>query len=434
MTREPPALDGERGDDRRAVIIAGDLFGFPHFSGSGATTRVRAYARGLHAQGARVKVLCLEPSEDAARPVNTAVRGTFEGVEFQYTYGHTARPAPGARRRLLKLAKWGRFLGAACAWSREVGGVDGIIVYSRSLSWIAAAKAACLLTGAVFVHEDVERPYVWHADSAKVRVRRWAYEHLAFKAFDGCLAISTHLRDYCAAHLRPGAGVLLVPILVDVGEFETDVADEVGDRAAYCGFLSHPQSRAVVEAFAAVADEFPSLRLRMMGGSMRPTAEDELRELARALGVGERVDFAGAVSRDDLVASLRTSRVLLLPRPKGAAAEAAAEAALPTKVGEYLAAGRPVVVSAAGDIPLYLDDGVDAYLAPSGDLGAFVERLRHALRHADEATAVGARGRETARERFDPVVHGGRILDFIDELYRGRRTGRGARRATTGVP
>jgi glycosyltransferase involved in cell wall biosynthesis len=164
----------------------------------------------------------------------------------------------------------------------------------------------------------------------------------------------------------------------------------------------------------------------MMGGSMRPSAEEELRALARELGVAERVDFAGAVSREELVASLRTSRVLLLPRPKGAAAEAAAEAALPTKVGEYLAAGRPVVVSAAGDLPLYLDDGVDAYLAPSGDLEAFVARLRDALRDPAEASAVGLRGRATARARFDPAVHGARILDFIAEL-RARRLSRHAR-------
>lgn len=404
-----------------AVIIAGDLFGFPHFSGSGATTRVRAYARGLHAQGAQVKVICLEPSEDESQPVNTAVKGMFEGVEFEYTYGLTARPDPGMRRRLLKLAKWGRFLLAAATWSRRAGGADAIVVYSRSLGWIAAAKVACLLTGAVFVHEDVERPYVWHADSAKVRARRWAYEHLAFKAFDGCLAISTYLRDYCAAHLRSGAGVLLVPILVDVDEFTVGEPAPVTERVAYCGFLSHPQSRSVVEAFATVSAEFPGLRLRMMGGSIRPTAADELRTLAAELGVADRLDLTGAVPREELVASLRSSRVLLLPRPKGAAAEAAAEAALPTKVGEYLAAGRPVVVSAAGDLPLYLDDGVDAYLAPPGDQQAFVARLRDALRDPEAATAVGRRGRETARERFDPAIHGARILAFIGELRARRR-------------
>jgi glycosyltransferase involved in cell wall biosynthesis len=372
----------------------------------------------------------VEATERGDSPVNTKVKGTFEGVEFEYTYGATARPASRLRRRLLKLAKWWRFLAATRAWAPESGGVEAIIVYSRTISWIAAARVACWVTGAVLVHEDVERPFVWQADSPRMWVRRWAYEHLAFKTFDGCLAISTHLRDYCAAHVRPGAEVLVVPILVDVDEFAA--GDGAGvtreDRVAYCGSLSHPQSLSVVEAFAGVADEFPGLGLLLIGGSRRAEAETELRELAGRLGVAERVEFAGKVPREDLLRLLQTARVLLLPRPRGAAAEAAAEAALPTKVGEYLAAGRPVVVAGTSDIPLYLKDGVDAYMTPSGDMEAFTERLRYVLHHPEEADAVGRRGRETAKECFDPVVHGARILAFIEELRQADATSLSRRR------
>lgn len=400
------------------VLIVGNLFSFPHFTGSGATTRVHSYARGLQANGARVKVICVEATESREAPVNTAVKGTFEGIDFEYTYGATARPASRLRRRALKLTKWTRFLMAVRSWASESGGVDAMIVYTRRMTWIAAARIACSMTGAVFLHEDVERPYVWKEDHPWMRIQRWTYEHVAFKAFDGCLAISTHLRDYCLAHVRSGAKVLVVPILVDVGEFRSadGGAAVSATRLAYCGSLSHPQSASVVEAFAAVAEDFPDLELQMIGGSKLPDAEDELRGLARRLGVEARVHFLGRVPRDQLVLLLRTARALVLPRPKGALAEAAAEAALPTKVGEYLAAGRPVVASAAGDLSHYLRDGVDAFLTPSGDLEAFADRLRYVLRHPDEADEVGARGRETAEREFDPVMHGARILAFVDEV------------------
>lgn len=403
------------------ILIMGNLFGFPHFSVSGSTTRVRAYARGLHANGARVKVLCVEPTEDPRAPVNVDVTGTVNGVDFEYTYGATARPDLRLRRGVLKLIKWWRFLEAVCRFAAKSGGVDAMIVYSRRMRWIAVARVGCWVTGAVLLHEDVERPFVWHADTARVRRLRWAYENIAFKAFDGCLAISTHLCDYCEARVRRSARVLVVPILVDVDEFSSGDAEvAVDDRIAYCGSLSHPQSVSVIEVFAAVAEEFPELCLQLIGGSRRDEAEQDLRELARRLGVAERVEFAGKVPRHELVRLLRTARVLVLPRPKGAAAQAAAAAALPTKMGEYLAAGRPVIASAAGDIALYLTDGVDAFLAPAGDDDAFAARLRHALRHPDEADAVGMRGRETARRSFDPVVHGARILAFAEELRQAR--------------
>ncbi len=402
------------------VVIMGDLFGFPHFAGSGASTRVRAYASGLRDNGARVKVLCVEPTEDRAAPVNTQVKGVVDGIDFEYTYGSTARPDPGMDRKLRKLTKYGRFLMAVRKRAAEGDGLDAVIVYSRRVTWIFTARVACWLTGAVLLHEDVERYLVWHRLNLRKRARRWFYEEVAFKAFDGCLAISSQLRGYCAAHLRRGAKAIIVPILVDVEEFtrDGDAADIPDDHMTYCGSLSHPQSVSVVEVFGAVADEHPGLRLRLIGGSQRPDAERDLRALAARLGVAERVTFAGKVPREELIRLLCSARVLVLPRSNEPRAESAAAAALPTKVGEYLAAGRPVVVSAAGDIPLYLTDGVDAFLAPPTDSAAFVERLRYVLSHAEEAEAVGRRGRETARRSFDPAVHAARILEFIEELQR----------------
>ena len=408
------------------VLIAGNLFSYPLFTGSGATTRVHAYARGLTANGARVKVLCVEATESRDDPVNTEVRGTFEGVDFEYTYGATSRPASFARRRLRNLGKWWRFFVAVGSWAPDGSGVDAMILYTRRMEWIAAARVACWATGATLIHEDVERPYAWRRDDVRMRVQRWTYEHVAFKAFDGCLAISGYLRDYCLAHVRRGAQVIVVPILVDVEEFRPAEDEPVisETRIAYCGSLSHPQSVSVVEAFAAVAEEFPDLTVQLIGAARRPEAEEELRELARRLGVEGRVEFAGRVPRQQLIRLLRSARVLVLPRPKGAQAEAAAEAALPTKVGEYLAAGRPVVASAAGDLARYLTDGVDAFLTPSGDTGAFAERLRYVLKHPAEALEVGARGRETARREFDPITQGARILDFIERVRRQRRASR----------
>ena len=78
------------------------------------------------------------------------------------------------------------------------------------------------------------------------------------------------------------------------------------------------------------------------------------------------------------------------------------------------------MVSAVGDIPTYLQDGVDAYLCEAGDLPAFAARLGHVLDHPAEAALVGRQGRVTARERFDPATHGARVIAFVEELRRER--------------
>ncbi len=419
MAATPPA-----GRRPPSVLIVVD-FGFPH--GSGGSSRAVNYARGLQAAGARVKVICVEPSGQGSVTLNAAARGVYGGVPFEYTYGRTTRPASAAHRRVLKLAKWPRFMLAVRRWAFDVGGVDAVLVYSRSLPWIAAAWLMCRLLGATLLHEDCELPFVWKAETTSMLVKRWLYHHVAYKAFDGCLVISTYLEAYCRPYLRRGAGTLLVPILVDVDAVapDTDAAGRPDDRLAYCGYMNHPEVEAVVAAFARLADDFPGLSLQLIGGSLRPEAIPALLTRIQDLGLTDRVELAGRVGRDDLFTLLRGARILMLPR----ATAPFSQAGLPTKVGEYLATGRPVVVTAVGDLPLYLTDGVDAYFAKSDDPEVFGERLRDALLRPEEASEIGRRGRETARQRFDPATHGARILVFIADLRRSRAGGAARRSA-----
>lgn len=392
------------------VVIAGEKFGYPY--GSGASSRVHAYAKGLLAAGARVTVLCVEPSEIAGDEVNAAAAGTYDGVGFMYTYGRTSRPARRSSRIWLKLTKWARFLWAVEAIAARCDGLDAIIVYSRSLSWMGLCKLACRRHDALFVHEDCELPFRV-VQGARVRAVRWLYEHVAFRWFDGCLVISSWLDDYCRRRLRVPANVLPVPILVDVAAFEAAAGSPpVGDDVVYCGYSTNPEVFDLVEALSLVAGESPKVRLKVVGGTLRPALLPRLREHASRLGVADRVELVGELRRDELPPVLAAARLLALPRPD----TPVFRAGLPTKLGEYLATGRPVVVNAVGDIPRYLRDRVDAYLVDAGDVATFAARLRHVIAHEAEADAVGLAGREAARTQFDPAFHGRRIVDFIGRL------------------
>ena len=425
---------------RPNVLIVGD-FSFPY--GTGASSRVFNYARGMQAAGARVKVICVEPS-GRVDTLNAAARGTYRGVPFEYTYGRTTRPSSAGRRRVLRLAKWPRFVVEVRRCAAAVDGLDAVLVYSRSLPCIALAWLSCRRLGATLLHEDCELPFVWKEETLRLRARRWLFQRVAFKAFDGCLVISTYLDAYCRRYLPPGAGTLLVPILVDVadvsagdlgrGERSRDgtgaarppaaavvasppapPSSAAGGNVVFAGSLDHPEVDDLLDAYAVVAAAFPEVRLEVLGAAKRAASLAHLRARVDELGLSGRVEFPGALPREQLFERLSAARMLVLPRPAGAFSQAG----LPTKVAEYLASGVPTVVTAVGDLPLYLRDGTDAYLVAPGDPAAFGARLCQAL--ADpEAPAVGRRGRRVAAEKFDPARHGERILAFIDALREGK--------------
>jgi glycosyltransferase involved in cell wall biosynthesis len=101
--------------------------------------------------------------------------------------------------------------------------------------------------------------------------------------------------------------------------------------------------------------------------------------------------------------------VLALARPSSLQAEAG----FSTKLGEYLATGKPVVITRTGEIENYLKDDESAYLAPPDDMQAFAQRLHHALSHPDQARAVGQNGRVVVTSKFDYRTNALRLQEFI---------------------
>ena len=91
-------------------------------------------------------------------------------------------------------------------------------------------------------------------------------------------------------------------------------------------------------------------------------------------------------------------------------------ARFPHKLGEYLASGTPLVTTAHGEIPNYLEDGKHAYIAKSYDPAMYARKIEALLADPDLAKQIGCAGRQLAKEAFDYVSHGYKIKTFIEEI------------------
>lgn len=395
------------------VVIAGLGFSYPH--GFGATARVHALARGLQDSGARVHVVSLlTPHLDGDSGGNGAAAGVYQGVPFSYACGTRVRARTFLRRRLLE-AKVP--LGLWCAARRLFDGQRGpkvIIAYTDQPTWITFMACIAKSVGAKCLVEVCEMPFVYEHGRAEVAAKRWLQDAVAYRLVDGFIAISTCLEGYVRRHAPGGLPSLRIPILVAISELEaeTTVADAERPRQiVYVGDLRHEgEIPDLLMAFSLVVPEHPELRLNLVGGP--PNDRAALAATVAQLGLSDRVVFSGIVERDTIPRLLRDAAVLVLPRRSGTFSQAG----FPTKLGEYLASGRPVVVTATGDIPKYLEHGRSAFLVPPDDPACFAAQLRYVLDHEADAQAVGARGRLAAARHFDYRRHGGRLNAFIRGL------------------
>ena len=120
------------------------------------------------------------------------------------------------------------------------------------------------------------------------------------------------------------------------------------------------------------------------------------------------VDFIGEVGDAELQGTLISADGLILTR-RNSIDEVTS---FPTRLVECLKVGRPVFVSAVGDIPLFLSDKRHAVLLPPGNVYGTAMAIRKILCSADRGHQIGIRGRRHASECFDRRLHAKRVLEF----------------------
>jgi glycosyltransferase involved in cell wall biosynthesis len=130
------------------------------------------------------------------------------------------------------------------------------------------------------------------------------------------------------------------------------------------------------------------------------------------MGMRDQVVLPGLVARDVLLTAYHNARALLLPL----FGDAQSQARFPTKLGEYLLSGRPVVTSATGEVPSLLTHCETAFIAPPDSTEAFAEAINVALNEPEVASRVGQAGRKLAVDRLDYRAHGAVLAAWLRQL------------------
>lgn len=157
----------------------------------------------------------------------------------------------------------------------------------------------------------------------------------------------------------------------------------------------------LVRAVAALKDEIPRLRLRVIGDG---DAVPELRNLARHLGVADRVTFDGPVPLDRIPGIVRSAWVGATAHPN----DPFMRYSLSTKALEWCAIGLPVICSRTDALDRALRDDEVTFIRP-GNLDDLIGALRRADADPEALAAKAASARESVK-RFDWAREKGRLL------------------------
>ncbi len=199
------------------------------------------------------------------------------------------------------------------------------------------------------------------------------------------LAISTYLEQRINA-MAPSTPTLLLPPIVDLSLFACREDQAAAFRSQYgldghnvIGYMGTfwqvDGIRVLLEAARVLAAEGESFRLAISGTAHEGLDCDDVPALVGEFALNDLVKQTGWLPLEEVTAAMVAADILVVPKLD----HIANRAGMPTKLAEYLAAGRPIVASNVGDIPLYLVDGENALLCAPNDPQALAQAIRRLL-------------------------------------------------------
>lgn len=256
-------------------------------------------------------------------------------------------------------------------------------------------------------------PYPWWQKRFFAWQERWGLTH------QDALTVASRALETIAWSL--GVPPRQVHYLPNGGSSPSPSADEVQSLCQqyglgpapvallYTRFFEYRVERALA-IMQGVLNEVPETRWLVVGKGLFGE-EEQLLATTRALGIAERIVYAGWVPPERLPAHLTLAQVAIYPfddtlinRCKCA-----------VKLIDLLAAGVPVVADRVGQNSEYIEHGISGLLVAPGDTEAFVAAVVRLLRDRDLAESVGAAAQQRIRTEFSWQ----KLASQVESLYRG---------------
>jgi glycosyltransferase involved in cell wall biosynthesis len=391
----------------------------------GGAIHVRALVRALADLGHEVLLVCnsTAPEQRVPAAVPAAVRPaplapwnhTLAGVmqAANRLAGRTGRLHPDLVRALHNLT----FSRTAEAAARDL---DPDVIYERYSLWGVAGLRLARRRSIPLVLE-VNAPLADEQQRYRgltcPRLAR-SIERTVWRGADLVVAVSEPLRGHLQAAGVTAGHVRVLPNAADARLFRPDVdAERVRRQLHLAGrfvvgfagtFKAWHGVDFLLEAFENLHTLDPSTHLLLVGdGPLRPALEQHV----HGAGLEEAVTFTGPVAHEDMPAYLAAMDVAVAPYP-----------ALvdfyfsPLKLFEYMAVGKPVVVSRVTQVAHVVVEGETALQFDPGDRAGLVACLQRLRGDATLCRDLGRKASSLIQSTYTWRHNAARVVSWVEPL------------------
>lgn len=282
-----------------------------------------------------------------------------------------------------------------------------VVFFSLANYWVIRILYFFSKKSTKIIHERTEHPSLFGGE-------KYLKSYLKLCCnFDKLLVISTSLRTYFVENGIAEDKICLYPMLFNPQRLDKSDGEFLDfPYMAYTGEMSGNKDGVynLIESFSLFSMQNQDYRLVLVGDSYNKNEFNKIKQHVIDKGLKDRVIFTGRVTTDKVLVYLRNAKILLLARPNNFQAKYG----FPTKLGEYLATGNPVIVTKTSDIAMYLKDGESAFIVQPDDNNAFASKMLYVVDNYEKAIVVGNNGKMKVYDDFNYFIQTKELLNKLD--------------------
>lgn len=387
--------------------------------GNAANSRFLCYGKGLNEQNIDCVFHFILPSEFNDTGINKDIKGVYQGINFDYLCNTTKRPRFFLSKIFILCSAWVRAFGLIFGFNR-----NNSIAYFYGPQ--ALVEGPIILFCRLFrIKVIVEKTELHSIADEKRRTFKSVLIKSAYRIIENNLdvlchkvvVISRRLKRYYAQKI-PVEKIAEIPILVDTRRFENLPTPSRTERLGYLGSFGHKDGvEGIIQSFAEARNTMPSLKLRLIGFQTRSF---KLQECLRENGLSlddPSLEITGQVGTHEIPRLLAECDLLLLNRVQ----TNYANYGFPTKLGEYLASGRPVISTNISDVAYHFNDGDDLKIIEPDNAKLLTDTILERYSKYEAYSEMGLNGKHKGASLFSYNKHTETLIRIFQEVLEKKK-------------
>lgn len=370
---------------------------FPY--GMASIARLKCYIKALQKVGLECEINVFERTNLYGRDLfSKEVQMADDAISYWYAGG---RLYGSANRIIRRINNYFDKRNMIAYLKKNVKKGDIILNYFSDVDFQHEVIETAHIIGAKVVKELNEIPGKGNNSITSKRIKKRTEDELLSR-YDGIICISKALVEYSMHYCRKDCKIIKVPILVEFDKYDIkDRQQEVEIKYIFHSGSLIERKDGIIGMLEAFAKAVPKMNIPIKfistGCINKSSHPQKINEIIRKYGLDEMVEFKGYLNNEDLEDTLSKASLVIINKNK----TEQNRYCFSTKLGEYLAAGKAVIITSYGEAVNWLTDGKDAYIVPPEDTDILAQAIIKAFSNEAERIRIGETGKALCQQYFD---------------------------------